>query len=105
MSMTALIIMDGFGINPAHEGNAIYQQGTPRLDALMARYPHTQIGASGMDVGLPEGQMGNSEVGHLNIGAGRIVYQEYTRISKSIADGDFFENPAFLKAVDAVKNG
>ena len=59
-TMTALIIMDGFGINPAHEGNAIYQQGTPRLDALMARYPHTQIGASGMDVGLPDGQMGNS---------------------------------------------
>ena len=63
-TMTALIIMDGFGINPAHEGNAIYQQGTPRLDALMARYPHTKLGASGMDVGLPDGQMGNSEVGH-----------------------------------------
>lgn len=105
MSMTALIIMDGFGINPAHEGNAIYAAGTPHLDALKAKYSYTTGGASGMDVGLPEGQMGNSEVGHLNIGAGRIVYQEYTRISKSIADGDFFENPAFLKAVDAVKNG
>ena len=105
MSMTALIIMDGFGINPAHEGNAIYAAGTPHLDALREKYSYTTGGASGMDVGLPEGQMGNSEVGHLNIGAGRIVYQEYTRISKSIADGDFFENPAFLKAVDAVKNG
>ena len=83
-TMTALIIMDGFGINPAHKGNAIYQQGTPKLDALMAKYPHTQLGASGMDVGLPDGQMGNSEVGHLNIGAGRIVYQELTRITKAI---------------------
>lgn len=90
-TMTALIIMDGFGINPAHEGNAIYQQGTPRLDALMDRYPHTKLGASGMDVGLPDGQMGNSEVGHLNIGAGRIVYQELTRITKDIQDGTFFE--------------
>ena len=105
-TMTALIIMDGFGINPAHEGNAIYQQGTPRLDALMARYPHTKLGASGMDVGLPDGQMGNSEVGHLNIGAGRIVYQELTRITKSIQDGDFFENPALLDAVNnALNNG
>ena len=80
-TMTALIIMDGFGINPAHEGNAIYQQGTPHLDALKAKYPYTQLGASGMDVGLPDGQMGNSEVGHLNMGAGRIVYQELTRLS------------------------
>ena len=93
MSMTALIIMDGFGINPAHEGNAIYAAGTPHLDALKEKYSYTTGGASGMDVGLPEGQMGNSEVGHLNIGAGRIVYQEYTRISKSIADGDFLKKP------------
>ncbi|MDL2206462.1 2,3-bisphosphoglycerate-independent phosphoglycerate mutase [Eubacteriales bacterium OttesenSCG-928-N13] len=104
MSITALIIMDGFGINPAHEGNAIYQQGTPNLDALKAKYSFTQIGASGMDVGLPNGQMGNSEVGHLNIGAGRIVYQEFTRISKSIDDGDFFENPAILSAMDAAQS-
>ncbi len=90
-TITALIIMDGFGINPAHEGNAIYQAGTPHLDELMKTYPHTQIGASGMDVGLPDGQMGNSEVGHLNIGAGRIVYQELTRITKDIQDGDFFQ--------------
>ena len=97
--ITALIIMDGFGINPHHDGNAIYQAGTPHLDALKASYPNTQIGASGMDVGLPDGQMGNSEVGHMNMGAGRIVYQELTRITKSISDGDFFENPAFLDAI------
>ena len=102
-TMTALIIMDGFGINPAHEGNAIYQQGTPRLDALMARYPHTKLGASGMDVGLPEGQMGNSEVGHLNIGAGRIVYQELTRITKDIQDGTFFEKAPLIHAMDTAK--
>ena len=87
--ITALIIMDGFGINPNHEGNAIYQAGTPNLDALKASYPNTQIGASGMDVGLPDGQMGNSEVGHMNIGAGRIVYQELTRITKSISGRRF----------------
>ena len=99
-TMTALIIMDGFGINPATEGNAIYQQGTPKLDALMAKYPTTQLGASGMDVGLPDGQMGNSEVGHLNIGAGRIVYQELTRITKDIQDGVFFEKKPLVKAMD-----
>ena len=102
-TMTALIIMDGFGINPAHEGNAIFQQGTPNLDALMAKYPTTQLGASGMDVGLPDGQMGNSEVGHLNIGAGRIVYQELTRITKDIQDGVFFEKVPLVWAMDAVK--
>ena len=102
-TMTALIIMDGFGINPAHEGNAIFQQGTPELDALMAKFPTTQLGASGMDVGLPDGQMGNSEVGHLNIGAGRIVYQELTRITKDIQDGVFFEKEPLIWAMDAVK--
>jgi len=102
-TMTALIIMDGFGINPATEGNAIYQQGTPVLDALMAKYPTTQLGASGMDVGLPDGQMGNSEVGHLNIGAGRIVYQELTRITKDIQDGVFFEKKPLVKAMDTAK--
>ena len=102
-TMTALIIMDGFGINPAHEGNAIFQQGTPKLDALMAKYPTTQLGASGMDVGLPDGQMGNSEVGHLNIGAGRIVYQELTRITKDIQDGVFFEKKPLVKAMDTAK--
>ena len=102
-TMTALLIMDGFGINPVHEGNAIYQAGTPHLDELMRIYPHTQIGASGMDVGLPDGQMGNSEVGHLNIGAGRIVYQELTRITKDILDGDFFEKAPLLKVIDGAK--
>ena len=101
--MTALIIMDGFGINPAHEGNAVYQAGTPNLDALKAKYPYTQLGASGMDVGLPDGQMGNSEVGHLNMGAGRIVYQELTRITKDIQDGVFFEKEPLIWAMDSVK--
>ena len=86
----ALIILDGFGCNPETKGNAIYAANTPNLDRLFKENPTTQIGASGMDVGLPEGQMGNSEVGHTNIGAGRIVYQELTRITKSIQDGDFF---------------
>jgi len=102
-TMTALIIMDGFGLNPSHEGNAIYQQGTPNLDRLTAVYPHTQLGASGMNVGLPDGQMGNSEVGHLNIGAGRIVYQELTRITKDIHDGVFFEKEALIEAMDSAK--
>ena len=98
-----LCIMDGFGYNPSDYGNAIRAAKTPRLDALMQQNPMTYIGASGMDVGLPDGQMGNSEVGHTNIGAGRIVYQELTRITKSIADGDFFQNEAFLAAVENCK--
>ncbi|MDD2648841.1 MAG: 2,3-bisphosphoglycerate-independent phosphoglycerate mutase [Eubacteriales bacterium] len=101
--MTALIIMDGFGINPRHDGNAIYQEGTPNIDALEAEYPYTQLGASGMDVGLPDGQMGNSEVGHTNMGAGRIVYQELTRITKDIRDGEFFKNEALVWAMDEAK--
>ena len=95
----ALIIMDGYGVNERHEGNAIYSAKTPNMDKFLAEYPNTVIHASGMDVGLPEGQMGNSEVGHTNIGAGRIVYQELTRITKSIEDGDFFENEALCEAV------
>ncbi len=98
-----LCIMDGFGNNPSEYGNAIKAAKTPRLDELAAKYPMTYIGASGMDVGLPDGQMGNSEVGHTNIGAGRVVYQELTRITKSIQDGDFFENEAFLGAVENCK--
>lgn len=94
-----LIIMDGYGINPETYGNAISAASKPNLDRLFAAYPHTKIGASGMDVGLPDGQMGNSEVGHTNIGAGRIVYQELTRITKSIQDGDFFENEALCNAI------
>ena len=101
--ITALIIMDGFGINKETRGNAIKAQGTPNLDRLLARFPHTQLGASGMDVGLPDGQMGNSEVGHLNIGAGRIVYQELTRITKDIQDGEFFKKKPLIDAMDKVK--
>lgn len=101
-----LCIMDGFGNNPSEYGNAIKAGKTPNLDKLMAEYPMTYIGASGMDVGLPDGQMGNSEVGHTNIGAGRVVYQELTRITKSIQDGDFFENEALVGAIEnCKKNG
>lgn len=101
-----LMILDGFGINPADYGNAIHAAKKPNLDRYFASYPHTRLGASGLDVGLPDGQMGNSEVGHTNIGAGRIVYQELTRITKAIADGDFFENPALLHAIEnCKKNG
>lgn len=101
--ITALIILDGFGYREDKNNNAIITDGAKNIMQLWNKYPHTLVSASGMDVGLPDGQMGNSEVGHLNIGAGRIVYQEFTRITKSIADGDFFENPAFLKAVDNCK--
>ena len=95
----ALIILDGFGYRKETEGNAIAMAKKPVLDEVFSAHPHTLIGASGMDVGLPDGQMGNSEVGHTNIGAGRIVYQELTRITKSIQDGSFFQNEAFLAAV------
>lgn len=98
-SMTALIILDGFGCRTESAYNAIRADGIKRISRFIEDYPHTKIAASGMAVGLPEGQMGNSEVGHLNLGAGRIVYQELTRITKSIEDGDFFENPAFNKAI------
>ena len=100
---TVLMILDGFGLNPRHEANAAYMAKTPNIDKLYAEWPNTQGGASGLDVGLPDGQMGNSEVGHLNIGAGRIVYQELTRITKSIQDGDFFENPVLLGAIENCK--
>ncbi len=99
----ALIIMDGYGVNERHEGNAIFEAKTPNMDKYMAECPNTIVHASGMDVGLPEGQMGNSEVGHTNIGAGRIVYQELTRITKSIDDGDFFENEELVAAVENCK--
>ncbi len=95
--------MDGFGVNSETVGNAIKAAGTPNIDALVEEYSYTQIGASGLDVGLPDGQMGNSEVGHTNIGAGRVVYQELTRITKEINDGTFFENEEFLKAIENCK--
>ncbi|MDO5559041.1 MAG: 2,3-bisphosphoglycerate-independent phosphoglycerate mutase [Oscillospiraceae bacterium] len=94
----ALLILDGFGYNPENYGNAISAAKKPNIDKYFKECPHTLIGASGLNVGLPDGQMGNSEVGHTNIGAGRIVYQELTRITKSIQDGDFFNNEAFIAA-------
>jgi len=102
--LTALLILDGFGYTPRTEGNAIVEAGTPNIDKYRAKYPNTLIGASGMHVGLPRGQMGNSEVGHTNIGAGRIVYQELTRITKQIEDGEFFTNPRIVALMDAAKN-
>ncbi|NMA96017.1 MAG: 2,3-bisphosphoglycerate-independent phosphoglycerate mutase [Clostridiales bacterium] len=102
--LTALIILDGFGINKRTDGNAIYKAKTPNIDRLKATYPYMTISGSGLDVGLPEGQMGNSEVGHLNIGAGRIVYQDLTRISKGIEDGSLFKNKELLAAIENVKN-
>ena len=96
----ALIILDGFGCREETKGNAIAAARTPHLDRLMASCPHTRIGASGMDVGLPDGQMGNSEVGHTNIGAGRIVYQELTRITKSFDEGEALGNPALTAAME-----
>ena len=101
--VTMLMILDGFGDNRNKEGNAIKLAKTPNIDKLMKKYPSTDIYTSGLHVGLPEGQMGNSEVGHTNIGAGRIVYQELTRITKSIEDGDFFSNPEFIAAIENCK--
>lgn len=103
-NLTALIILDGYGFSKCFEGNAVEQAKSPFLHSVINRYPHTLITASGLGVGLPEGQMGNSEVGHLNLGAGRIIYQELTRITKSIEDGDFFENPAFLSGIKSAKD-
>ena len=99
---TMLMILDGYGLAAPSEGNAIAQANTPCLDRLFSEYPHTQLGASGLSVGLPDGQMGNSEVGHLNIGAGRVVYQELTKITKAINEGRFFDNEALSDAMDHV---
>ncbi len=98
-----LMILDGYGLNEITEGNAVALANTPVMDKLMAEYPFVRGNASGMAVGLPDGQMGNSEVGHLNMGAGRIVYQELTRITKEIQDGDFFKNEALLNAMNNCK--
>ncbi len=100
---TVLMILDGYGLNDRTEGNAVALAKTPVMDKLMKEYPFVKGYASGMAVGLPDGQMGNSEVGHLNMGAGRIVYQELTRITKSIQDGDFFENEGLMTAINNVK--
>ena len=101
--LTMLMILDGFGENNHKDGNAVKLANTPNIDKIMKKYPTTKIAASGLAVGLPEGQMGNSEVGHTNIGAGRIVYQELTRITKSIEDGDFFSNEEFINAIENCK--
>ena len=98
-----LMVLDGYGISEKTEGNAIALADTPVMDKLMAECPYVKGNASGEAVGLPEGQMGNSEVGHMNIGAGRIIYQELTRITKAIKDGDFFENKEMLDAIENCK--
>ncbi|MBE5906708.1 MAG: 2,3-bisphosphoglycerate-independent phosphoglycerate mutase [Lachnospiraceae bacterium] len=103
MKPTVLMVLDGYGLNERREGNAIAMAKTPVMDALMKEYPFVKGNASGLYVGLPDGQMGNSEVGHMNIGAGRIVYQDLTRITKAIEDGDFFKNENLLKAIENCK--
>ena len=100
---TILMILDGYGVNEKTEGNAVKLANKPNLDRIMSEYPCVKGYASGLAVGLPDGQMGNSEVGHLNMGAGRIVYQELTKITKAIEDGDFFTNKALLSAVENCK--
>ena len=101
---TTLIIMDGFGLREETMGNAIANARKPHLDRIFAENPGCKLSASGLDVGLPEGQMGNSEVGHTNIGAGRVVFQDLPRITKAIADGDFFTNEAYVSAMDDCKS-
>ena len=96
----ALIILDGWGIREMEDGNSVVLSNTPNYDRWMRTLERSIVDASGEAVGLPEGQMGNSEVGHMTLGAGRVVYQNYTRINKSIKDGDFFRNPAYTEAVD-----
>jgi len=98
-----LCILDGYGLSERVDGNAVKLANTPNIDDLMMIYPTTRIKASGMPVGLPDGQMGNSEVGHLNIGAGRTVYQSLTLINKAVEDGSFYKNEEFLKAIINVK--
>jgi len=101
--MILLLVMDGYGLSPQKEGNAIALAYKPNLDRIFSKYKHTTLGASGLDVGLPEGQMGNSEVGHLNLGAGRVVYQEITRIDKAVEEKTFFENPVLVEGMEKVK--
>ena len=98
-----LIILDGWGIGDKSKSDAVFNANTPFMDSLMDNYPHAELITFGEDVGLPEGQMGNSEVGHMNIGAGRIVYQELTRINKSIREGDFFTNKTLVEAIQKAK--
>src|SRR5690554_1029684 len=100
-----LVILDGFGHSESPDSNAIYHANTPTYDQLRQQHPHGLISGSGMDVGLPDGQMGNSEVGHMNLGAGRVVYQDFTRVTKAIQDGDFFNNETLTTAVDQAVTG
>ena len=100
---TVLMILDGYGLNDKTEGNAVALANTPVMDGIMAKYPFVRGNASGMAVGLPDGQMGNSEVGHTNMGAGRIVYQMLVKITKAIQEGDFFQNPALMQAMENCK--
>ena len=100
-----LIIMDGYGLAAPSQGNAVYVADTPNLDRLFAENPHTCLQASGLDVGLPEGQMGNSEVGHTNMGAGRVVFQILPKMTQEIKNGKFFRNPVYLKAIEDAKAG
>jgi 2,3-bisphosphoglycerate-independent phosphoglycerate mutase len=99
----ALIVLDGWGVNPRREGNAVAQASTPHMDRLAKEYPHTTISISGLDVGLPEGQMGNSEVGHMHLGSGRVIYQDLTLIHRAIDDGSFFTNPVLLEAIRKIQ--
>ncbi|HKH13825.1 MAG TPA: 2,3-bisphosphoglycerate-independent phosphoglycerate mutase [Solirubrobacterales bacterium] len=101
----ALVVLDGWGLAPPGPGNAISQAATPNFDDLWSRFPHSTLSASGRDVGLPEGQMGNSEVGHLNLGAGAVVRQDLTRIDDAVADGSFFDNPVLKAACEAARSG
>ncbi len=101
--MILLLIMDGYGLSPQKEGNAVALAEKPHLDEIFAKYAYTTLGASGLEVGLPEGQMGNSEVGHLNLGAGRVVYQEITRIDKAIQEKNFFKNPVLVEGMETTK--
>ena len=103
MPSLALVVLDGFGLAPDGPGNAVSQADTPIFDELWAGYPHTTLSTSGRDVGLPDGQMGNSEVGHLNLGAGAVVKQDLARIDDAIADGSFFENPALRAACGSAR--
>lgn len=100
-----LMILDGWGLNPEKKANAIANANTPYYDKFLQEFPNTTVNASGLAVGLPEGQMGNSEVGHLNLGAGRIVYQDFTRVSQDIKSGNFFKNPALVWAMDKALEG
>ncbi|MBG57684.1 MAG: phosphoglycerate mutase (2,3-diphosphoglycerate-independent), partial [Porticoccus sp.] len=100
-----LLVLDGYGHSDSKESNAVQAAKTPVMDHLRNHCPTTLIATSGLAVGLPEGQMGNSEVGHMTLGAGRVIYQSFTRINKAIADGDFFTNPAYSRAIDKAVSG